>query len=291
MSIIQNPAPVSNAETKGDPRDGGNSSAWNGVEKLGRWAVGLLGDVRGILAFTLITLGVLFTKMGRASRVVHPNVRKQISRAGLKLLPLTTFVGLALGLLIIGQTVSLLSQIGAQNLAGTIMVTVVVRELGPLAAALLVLARIGTATVVDLGTARALGEIEALEALGIDPVHFLVVPRVIGLAVSIFCLTIYLILTALLSGYGFAFLQDIPLRPMDYFSQLMSALVWQDFLLLGLKTMVFGGLIGMATCYEGLARPLRLEQVSDATTRAVVQGVAVCLIGDAVFLTIYLIPS
>ena len=71
----------------------------------------------------------------------------------------------------------------------------------------------------------------------------------------------------------------------------MSALVWQDFLLLGLKTLIFGGLIAMATCYEGLARPLRLEQVSTATTRAVVQGVAVCILGDAIFLILYLIPD
>ena len=263
----------------------------NFLDRLGRRAMRLFGDVQGVLAFTLITLGVLFTKLGKASGVVHPGIRKQIARGGVKLLPLTTFVGLALGLLIIGQTVSLLSQIGAQNLAGRIMVTVVVRELGPMVAALLVLARIGTATVIELGMARALGEIESLEALGIDPVHFLVVPRVIGLAVSIFCLTVYLILTALVSGYVFAFLQDVPMRPSDYFSQLMSALVWQDFLLVGLKTLFFGGLIAMATCYEGLARPLRLEQVSTATTRAVVQGVAVCILGDAIFLILYLIPD
>ena len=67
----------------------------------------LFGDIQGVLAFTLITLGVLFTKLGKASGVVHPGIRKQIARGGVKLLPLTTFVGLALGLLIIGQTVSL----------------------------------------------------------------------------------------------------------------------------------------------------------------------------------------
>ena len=130
---------------------------------------------------------------------------------------MVSFLAFALGFVIIGQMVSLLTRVGAQSYTGIIMVTVVVRELGPIAAALLVLARIGTATVVELGTARALGEIEALEALGIDPVHYLVMPRVLGLAVSIFCLTIYLILGALFSGYLFAFVQDIPLRPSDYF--------------------------------------------------------------------------
>src|SRR5213075_1694958 len=100
----------------------------------------------------------------------------------------------ALGLVVIGQTVSWLTKYGAINYMGSIMVIVVVRELGPLIAALLVLARIGTANVVELGTARAMGEVEALEALGIDPVHYLVMPRVIGMAVGILALTIYLIL-------------------------------------------------------------------------------------------------
>src|SRR6201999_4172256 len=139
----------------------------------------------------------------------------------------------------IGQTVFLLHSFGAENYAGTVMVTVVVRELGPILAALLVLARVGTANVVELGTARATGEVEALEALGIDPVHYLVVPRVVGMAVGAFALTVYLIIGALISGYVWAFLQDVPLRPDQYFRQLTGSLTWIDFVLLALKTVGF----------------------------------------------------
>jgi phospholipid/cholesterol/gamma-HCH transport system permease protein len=199
------------------------------------------------------------------------------------------FLALALGLVIIGQTVSLLSRVGATNYAGTIMVTVVVRELGPLITALLVLARIGTAIVIELGTARALGEVEALEALGIDPIHYLVLPRVAGLALSNFALTVYLILMALFSGYLFAFLQDVPLTPGEYFNQLASSLRWQDFALLGLKTCLFGSIIAVVTCYHGLARPLRIEEVAEATTRAVVETVVVCTLMDALFIVVYLL--
>ncbi|MBI3416595.1 MAG: ABC transporter permease [Verrucomicrobia bacterium] len=187
------------------------------------------------------------------------------------------------------QTVSLLSRVGAQNFAGTIMVTVVVRELGPLVAALLVLARVGTATVIELGTARALGEVEALEALGIDPIHYLVVPRVAGLAIAIFALTVYLILGAVASGYLFVFVQDVPLLPSDYFRQLAQALTWEDFVLLGLKSSAFGVVIAIVTCYQGLAKPLRLEEVSSVTTRAVVNSVVACVFVDAVFIVVYLL--
>ena len=90
----------------------------------------------------------------------------------------------ALGLVIVGQTVSLLSRVGAQQYIGTVMVTVIVRELGPLLAALIVLARAGTPNVVELGMMRALGEVEALESLGIDPIHYLVMPRVLAMIPS-----------------------------------------------------------------------------------------------------------
>ena len=170
----------------------------------------------------------------------------------------------------------------------TVMVLVVVRELGPLLTAFLILARIGTANVIELGTARALGEVEALESLGIDPVHYLVVPRVIGMAVGTFALTVYLILGALVSGYLWAFLQDVPLRPSDYFRQLAGSLSGLDFALLAVKTLSFGFVVSIVTCYHGLAQPLRLEEVSGATVRAVAQSVIGCVLLDAVYIIIYL---
>jgi phospholipid/cholesterol/gamma-HCH transport system permease protein len=255
----------------------------------GRRLLQWIETVQGLGAFGLITLGVALTKFRVAPRVIHPLVREQIYRAGVRLLPMVAFVAIAMGLVIIGQMVLLLDRYGATQYAGTIMVTVVVRELGPLAAALLVLARIGTAIVVELGMARATGEVEALESLGIDPMHYLVFPRVFGLAISILALTVYLVLIALVSGYIFIFLQDVPLRPGDYFRQVSAALGWEDFVLLGLKTVSFGIIIAVVTCYHGLARPLRLEEVSNATTRAVVESVVACVVLDAIFLVVYLL--
>jgi phospholipid/cholesterol/gamma-HCH transport system permease protein len=244
--------------------------------------------IRGLGAFALITLGVILTKFRTARHVVWPSVAREVSRAGLRLLPMFLFLSAALGLVVIGQTVSWLTRVGAINYLGTVMVVVVVRELGPLLAAILVLARIGTANVVELGTARALGEVEALEALGIDPVHYLVAPRVVGMALGVFALTVYLILGALVSGYLWAFLQDVPLRPGEYFRQLAVALSGLDFALLGLKTLAFGFIISIVTCYHGLAQPLRLEEVSYATVRAVAQSVMAMMFIDALFIIIYL---
>jgi len=256
---------------------------------IGRRVFGFFLTLHGVGAFALITLSVLLRKFRVARPVVGPLVAREIFRAGLRLLPMFLFVAAAVGFLVIGQTVSLLTRVGAaNNWLGSIMVLVVVRELGPLLTALLMLARVGTANVVELGTARALGEVEALEALGIDPIHYLVVPRVIGMTVAAFALTVYLILGTLLSGYLWAFLQDVPILPGDYFRQLAAALSATDFVLLALKAGAFGFLIAIVTCYHGLAQPLRLEEVSRATVRAVAQSTVACILLDALFIIVYL---
>jgi len=259
------------------------------LDRLGRALLDGLDTLRGLGAFALITLGVIVTRLQVAGKLIHPMIRRQIQRCGLHLFPMIMVAAVALGLLVIGQTVALLSRIGAQEYIGVIMVTVVVRELGPLATAMLVLGRVGTATVIELGSARAQGEVETLEALGIDPIHFLVVPRVLGLVLGVFALTVYLILGALASGYLFAFLQDIPLRPEEYVQQLAAALGYADFVLLALKTFGFGLVIAVASCYHGLARPLTLEEVAPATIRAVVHGVIGCALIDALFVLVYLL--
>lgn len=255
---------------------------------VGRQILAFARGLHGVGAFALITLGVGLRKFRVARRVVWPLAAGETARAGLRLLPMFLFVSVALGFLIIGQTVSFLTRVGTTQLLGSVMVIVVVRELGPLLTAFLVLARAGSANVVELGTARALGEVESLEALGIDPVHYLVVPRVAGMMAGVFSLTVYLILGALFSGYLWAFIQDVPLLPGEYFSQLAGALSYLDFILLGLKTCAFGFIIAITTCYHGLAQPLQLDEVPRATVRAVAQSVIGCVLVDALFIIIYL---
>jgi len=257
---------------------------------IGRKLIRFFLTVQGLGAFALITIGVMVSKFRVAPRVIHPLVRAHLARSGVRLLAMVMFIAVALGLIVIGQMLSVLHTLGASTqYLGTVMVTVVVRELGPLFAALIVLARTGTANVIELGTARALGEVEALEVLGIDPINYLVVPRVVGMALGIFSLTIYFIIGALLSGYLWAFLQDVPLRPGDYFAQLAASLRALDFIALALKTSFFGGIIAIVTCYHGLAQPLRLEEVSGATIRAVAQSIIFCMLLDALFIVVYLV--
>jgi phospholipid/cholesterol/gamma-HCH transport system permease protein len=249
--------------------------------------IGAVETIHELGAFLLITIGVMVSKFNTARGLIHPMIRAQVVRTGMKLLPMVFFLAFALGAVVIGQTVFILNRYGAPDVLGTVMVSVVVRELGPLLAATLVLARIGTANVVELGTARALGQVEALEAIGIDPIHYLVVPRVAGMAISIFALTVYGIVFALLSGYLFAFLEGVPINPGDYFASLALSLMWQDFVLLALKTISFGVLISIVTSYEGLAKPVSIDKVSRVTARAVGECVVGIVFLDAFYMLVY----
>jgi phospholipid/cholesterol/gamma-HCH transport system permease protein len=194
-----------------------------------------------------------------------------------------------LGLLIVGQAVALLRQVSAQHYMGTVMVTVVMRELGPLLTAFLLAARAGTAMVVELGALRVTGKVGPAEKAGVRAMRELVVPRLKALTVAAFCLTIYLIFIALTSGYIVAFLQGVPLRPSAYCQQLADALHWLDFVLVGLKAALFGAMVAIVCCYHGLERLSKIEEFSQATTRAVVESLACCLILDAIFLAGYLV--
>ena len=226
-------------------------------------------------------------------RPLRPEIRarttEQLWRCGVRQLPLVALLGLALGLLVVGQAVALLRQVSAQHYMGTVMVTVVMRELGPLLTAFLLAARAGTATVVELGALRVTGKVDRAEKVGVRAMRELVVPRLKALATATFCLTIYLIFIALASGYLVAFLQGVPLRPGAYARQLADAMHWLDFVLVGLKAALFGAVVAVVCCYHGLERLLKIEEFSQATTRAVVESFACCLVLDAVFLVGYLV--
>lgn len=240
-------------------------------------------------AFILITLATAVRRHRDNSRVMRPRVLGEIHRCGVRLLPIVGVLGVVLGIVFVGQTVSLMEQVGAGNFMGTLMVTVFLREMAPMVAGLLVLARVGTASVVELGTARALGEVEALEVLGIDPIHYLVLPRVVGFAAAVVSLTAYLILISLGSGYVFAYARGLKASPMDFSTAIAGAMSAMDFPLLFLKTLLFGALTGWVICYQGLAQPMGLEDVGPATTRTVAVCVVGCLMIDALFITVYLL--
>lgn len=244
----------------------------------------LFHGTRSLIAFSFITLGVIVTKFTYGYRTTFPLIIQQCFASGVSLMPIVTIVSCALGLTVVGQALTFFSTLGALDIVGAILGSVVVRELGPLLSAALVLARAGTGIVVELGTARATNQIETLEHLGIDPIHYLVAPRIIGVTLSVLSITVYLTLFTLVSAYGVVLLSDVPLRLSEYIEQTVATLQWEDFIVVGLKSMGFGMIISLVCCHDGLAQPITLEGVARATSKAVTKVVLLCLAVDVAFL-------
>jgi ABC-type transporter Mla maintaining outer membrane lipid asymmetry permease subunit MlaE len=216
------------------------------------------GMSRRILAFGLIVLATGVTKMGTGRAVVRDVLVDQVRRAVWGCCFLWSALG-GDGVVIIGQTAAWTRQIGVEGVPSTVMVVALFREMAPLATALVVLLQVGTATVIGW---RRCGrrEVEALEALSIDPVDFLVLPRVVALPVSVFCLTVYFMMGALAGGSPSVSCNSCALDGVP--GSTARALTWLDFVLLFLKTCGLGRRQGDHLSWIGV--PRRLEDVPES---------------------------
>ncbi len=212
---------------------------------------------------------------------------RQVQFIGLEAVPFTALLALLTSLSVVAQIQ--LVGLGQSQLFGKLLVVVLVRELGPLIVALVVIARSGTAIVTELGNMRVAGEVRALRLAGIDPFGYLVVPRLASVAVAVFCLGQVFIAIALAGGYVLSRLlvEDAP--PLgEYIGELTAQLSAADALILAIKTVIPGLLIAAITCREGLTGPPIATEVPRTTTRAVVRAIAAVFAWDAlVTATIY----
>jgi phospholipid/cholesterol/gamma-HCH transport system permease protein len=256
------------------------------VESVGHRAMRSPAGLRTRFQFgyTAVTASLMTPHPLRAE--VRAQTREQLWRSGVRQLPMIALLGAALGLLVVGQAFALLREVGAQHYMGTVMVTVVMRELGPLLTAFVLAARAGTAMVVELGALRLTGK---TEHFGGRAIRNLVVPRFRALAASTLCLAVYLIFVALACGYVMAFLQGVPLKLDAYCAQLADAMHWMDFVLVAVKSTLFGAVVAVVCCFHGMLRLSRIEDFSHATTQAVVESFASCLALDALFLAGYMV--
>jgi phospholipid/cholesterol/gamma-HCH transport system permease protein len=199
-------------------------------------------------------------------------IAAQIYFTGFQALPLVGTLALITGTLIIIQISSQLSKLGGGAMLGNLLVVLIVRELGPLITALIVIARSGTAVASDLGSMKVNHEIEALESMGINPLSYIVFPRVVGGVISVVCLAFYFCLIALLGGYLISqFLHPIAFS--FYVESIALAVSREDIFLFLLKNIMGGLIIFVICCFQGLLVKQSVTEVPQVTTRAVVNSI------------------
>jgi phospholipid/cholesterol/gamma-HCH transport system permease protein len=204
---------------------------------------------------------------------------QQVLRAGNQSLPLVTLIAALVGLILALQSAYQLRRLGALDLVSGLVAVSITRELGPLMTAVLVAGRVGSAVAAELGTMRVSEEIDALTVMGLDPVSFLVVPRLLGLLIAVPCLTLFADAVGILSGCAVGvFVLDQGARA--YLADSIAILELQDLWGGVLKALAFGGIIGLVGCYQGLSTEGGAEEVGRSTTTAVVRSIVLMIAAD-----------
>lgn len=215
---------------------------------------------------------------------------RQILFTGVDALRIVAGIAFLIGLSVVLQTHVVLTRLGQSAWIGPILVAILVREAGPLLVNFIVIARSGTAIASELSSMRVAGEIGVLDSLGLDPFPVLVLPRVIGVAISVFCLTLVFLAVSFLSGYAGGILLHLPVgSPARFLDGILGALRPADVVSLLAKTLVSGLMTGAICSMEGLSVRGALSEIPQAATRGVVRSFAsLFLVSAVISLLVYL---
>ncbi len=206
-------------------------------------------------------------------------------RAGVDALPIVALISFIVGLVMAFQAAIPMQMFGAELYVSNLIGIAMVRELGPLMTAIVLAGRSASAFAAEIGTMRINEEIDALTVMGIDPVRFLIVPRVIASTFITPLLTIFSNLVGILGGALVITSMGYPI--ISYYNQIASFVEWNDFAGGMLKCFVFGILIATAGCIRGYQTQSGASAVGISTTRAVVTGIVLIAVFDGIFSIIY----
>ena len=239
-----------------------------------------------ILAIATL-IGYAIARVRRGRRVVPAVAREVLKRqilfTGIEALPFTALIALLTGAVVALQASLLSGTSGSSELLGTLLVTVLVQGLGPLIVGFIVIGRSGAAIAAELASMRVNRELDSLEAMGIDPFDYLVVPRMAGVVMALIGLTTAFVSMSLLAGW--IILQAITVVPPalgEYIAMITVHLSATDVPVLLAKTVVPGLLIAAIACHEGLAAASSTTDVPRAATRSVVRSLSAVFVWHAV---------
>jgi phospholipid/cholesterol/gamma-HCH transport system permease protein len=257
------------------------------IERLGAATVRRIQRFFYAMGFFLEVLkktGSFLLRRTPGSRVLT----MQILFTGVESLTVIGVASLSIGAVIVVQGLALLPQFGQGQVMYPILVAVITRELGPILTAFIVAARSGTAITTELGTMVINHEIEAYVATGIDPISFLVVPRFLGVTISIIILNVYFNAFGLLGSYMVTqFVR--PIGFVDYFTNLLATLGLVDVLASFIKSIVFGTIISVVATYYGFKVERASTEVPQMAIKSVGQGFVLLIVANAIITAVYYI--
>ena len=210
-----------------------------------------------------------------------PEVLRVFESAGVNALPIVSLISLLVGLIIAFESSQPLEQFGAQIFIANMIGLVMIRELGPMMTAIILAGRSGSAFAAELGTMKVNEELNALQTMGLDPVRFLVVQRVVAGVLLTPVLTLFSMIMGVLGGVIVMLSLGFPI--VAIYNQIVSSVVLGDVLVGLAKGAVFGVIVSFVGCLRGLQTKKGPSAVGEAATRAVVSGILLIIVADATF--------
>jgi phospholipid/cholesterol/gamma-HCH transport system permease protein len=255
------------------------------ISRLGASILPALGAIAGIGSMTLAVAHGVFVAPFQHKRLRFDRTVAEIDNAAIGALPIVGLISLLLGLVLAMQAWVQLRVWGAEIYVADMVGVSIVSEIGPLMTAIVLAARSGSSNAAQLGAMVVGEEVDALVQMGVHPVRFLVVPKVLALAFSVVALGIVFDIVGMFGGMVFAYaVADI--HPSAYVAQTQTALRLGDLSIALLKSVAFGICIGVVSCSLGLRVQGGSEGVGRATTNAVVLGIFLIIVVDTVFVTL-----
>ena len=233
-------------------------NAW--CQGVGRYLSGHLTYLGNFAMFCFHTFMWMCWKLPRREQMVH-----SFYTIGVLSLPVVMLTGVFIGMVLAVQTYTQFKQVGMESMLGGVISLSLVRELGPVLAATMLAGRVGSAIAAELGTMRVTEQIDALTCMGVNPIHYLVVPRFLACLILIPALTLIADVTGMLGG-AFYCIHILGINEHHYWENTKDFVNTFDILAGMGKSVFFGGIIALISCHQGFHCTAGAEGVGKAAT-------------------------
>jgi phospholipid/cholesterol/gamma-HCH transport system permease protein len=210
----------------------------------------------------------------------------EMQKCGAMALPIVSLISFLVGVTLAYSGSIVLKRFGGEIWVADLIGVAMTREMGALMAAIVLSGRTGAAFAAEIGSMKANEEIDALATLGISPVRFLVIPRVLALGFMMPLLAMYANCLGILGGMAVAYATlDIP--PAAYWVEMLTIVTMPDVIVGMVKAVVFGLIVGLSGCLRGLQSDRNASGVGHAATSAVVTAILLIIVADALFAVLF----
>lgn len=210
----------------------------------------------------------------------------EMVKVGYNSVPIVAVISLFMGIILALQAAYQLKKVGALIYVADLVGVSLTRELAPILTAIIVAGRSGSAFAAEIGSMKAAEEVDALITMGINPVRFLVVPKLIALMIMLPALTVFADFIGILGGFLLS-ITELEIHPYNYFQQTLNALVIKDIITGLIKALAFSIIITIVGAYQGFKVEGGAEEVGRRTTASVVTSIFLVIVFDLFFTTMF----